>query len=260
MLMLIDGNNQMFSLNNSKQSVITNGSITVFFFESKLGFKGAMLRIHVYAVEPESPPQIAQNSSHIGWDGIQQVSIDGYKCLAKYGFSFYIGRIYRSIGIPDIHGIQNIKNARAAGWTKVSGYIFPCLRNGCPRPRDQIDAAIKRVQFEGAQIDMLWISVRQNEWPADIAYNRLFIHELIKHAETMGVKVGIYTSRDNWDLIVGLEWNGAADKPLWYALFNGEPNFESFTPFGGWKKPSIHHFKVTAPGPCDVEMNYSWYP
>uniref|UniRef100_A0A914Z6C2 Uncharacterized protein n=1 Tax=Panagrolaimus superbus TaxID=310955 RepID=A0A914Z6C2_9BILA len=181
-----------------------------------------MLQIQVDSTKPELP-QILQNSSTLGWDGIQQVSIDGYKCLAKNGFSFYIGRIYRSIGIPDIHGIQNIKNARAAGWKKVSGYIFPCLRVGCPRPKDQIEAAIQRVKFEGAQIDMLWISVRQNEWPADIAYNRLFILELIKHAETLGIKVGIYTSRDNWDLIVGLEWNGAADKPLWYALFNGKP-------------------------------------
>lgn len=52
-------------------------------------------------------------SADMGWDGIQSVSQSGFSCLKSNGFSFYIARVWTSVGSYDNTGIQNIKNARA---------------------------------------------------------------------------------------------------------------------------------------------------
>lgn len=51
--------------------------------------------------------------AEIGFDTITPVSVDSFKCMMKYNYSYYIGRVWKSYAAPDYVGIQNIKNARA---------------------------------------------------------------------------------------------------------------------------------------------------
>lgn len=169
-------------------------------------------------VQPSSSKKVT-----IGFDSVNILKPEMFNCFIKSGHSYFIGRIYRSLGLFDFIGAENIKKARAAGIKYVDGYIFPCLRTACPRAKVQVETALNRLKSVDAYIDMLWLSVQIHEWPVDPEHNRLFVTELIATAESMGVKVGIFTNPDSWGQLVGLEWSNASDKLLWYSDFNDKP-------------------------------------
>ena len=125
-----------------------------------------------------------------GWDGIQAVTVGGFQCLKDANYNFFIGRVWKSIGNFDETGIANIKNARKAGWDKVDGYLFPCLKPSCSTAKNQVEAVIVKLNAEGAKINKLWLDIEQLEWPANTANNRQFILDMISQAEAMSVPVG----------------------------------------------------------------------
>ncbi|CAJ0583131.1 unnamed protein product, partial [Mesorhabditis spiculigera] len=189
-----------------------------------------------------------------GWDGIQAVSADGFKCLANNGYSFFIARVWESVGNFDTTGIQNIKNARAAGWNDVDGYIFPCLRSGCAPPANQIEATVNKLNAEGAQFGMLWLDLERFEWPADRNANRNYISALGNQLDAMHINWGIYTNYNNWEAIVGADWAQWSSKPLWWATYDGRKDMADFKPFGGWTKAvNVDGFK------CLAAHNYSFF-
>ncbi|TMS34157.1 hypothetical protein L596_001797 [Steinernema carpocapsae] len=203
---------------------------------------------------------IHEGSCTIGLDTIQSISLDSFKCLMQNNFKFYIGRVWMSIGDIDNTGIQNIKNARAAGVPYVDGYIFPCLRSNCAPAENQVQATVDHLRSNGANVGMLWMDIERQEWPDDKNKNRQVIRDMVKQAENMQVKVGIYSNNNNWESIVGLDWAEMSRYPLWWANYNGKASFEGFIPFGGWKKPAIHQYLGDKQGPCGVKLDYNWYP
>ncbi|CAJ0583130.1 unnamed protein product, partial [Mesorhabditis spiculigera] len=194
-----------------------------------------------------------------GWDGIQAVSADGFKCLANNGYSFFIARVWESVGNFDTTGIQNIKNARAAGWKYVDGYIFPCLRSGCASPAAQVQATVNRLHSDGAEFGMLWLDIERLAWPADQNANRNFITAMANELDALKVTWGIYTNYNNWASIVGASWSAYGHKPLWWATYDGRKDNADFKPFGGWTSVAIHQWAGSVKGPCGVSMDLNHY-
>ncbi|GMS90814.1 hypothetical protein PENTCL1PPCAC_12989, partial [Pristionchus entomophagus] len=64
------------------------------------------------------------------------------------------------------------------------------------------------------------VDVKIYNWPTDLSANRQFILDMVEQCKDMGVSVGIYTTKWDWDNIVG-SWNGVASLPLWWANYNG---------------------------------------
>ncbi|CAJ0935441.1 unnamed protein product, partial [Mesorhabditis belari] len=195
-----------------------------------------------------------------GWDGIQAVSADGFKCLANNGYSFFVARVWHSYGGFDETGIQNIKNARAAGWKDVDGYIFPCVRSTCDDAGTQVRNVVNQLNAEGAQFGMLWLDIEIWEWGTDMTWNQNFITALGNELDALKINWGIYTSRNNWQSIVGVDWSVWSSKPLWWATYDGKKDYSDFKAFGGWNKVAIHQWAGSVNGPCGVNMDLNYYP
>ncbi|GMS91285.1 hypothetical protein PENTCL1PPCAC_13460, partial [Pristionchus entomophagus] len=102
---------------------------------------------------------LAIASATLGIDAEQAISTSTFTCLKSNSYSFYISRVYRSNGSLDNTGVQNIKNAWAAGLKKVYAYIFPCHSSSFPSAADQVIAAINAVKNGGTKIEMLWLDI-----------------------------------------------------------------------------------------------------
>jgi len=106
---------------------------------------------------------------------------------------------------------------------------------------------------------MIWLDIEVYAWSGDQVTNRNFITSLINEGKALGQKLGVYTSYYNWQSIVGIDWAGAADLPLWYAHYDNSPSFSDFVAYGGWSKPSIKQYNGDATD-CGVSIDLNWYP
>ena len=195
-----------------------------------------------------------------GIDFIQPVSVATFECIHKAGYSFVIPRVFTSVGTLDHTGINNVKNARAAGLTDVDGYIFPCLASHCPSAASQVQQTLNALKSAGTHVSTLWLDIERLAWPANHASNRAFIEAMVKEAEAMKQQVGIYSNYYNWQDIVGLDYHGQSNLMLWWATYDGIKDFSKFTPFGGWTRPTIHQWHGTTTGPCGVSVDLNYVP
>ncbi|CAJ0609728.1 unnamed protein product [Cylicocyclus nassatus] len=195
-----------------------------------------------------------------GFDASASLTTEQFKCMKSHGYSFFIGRVHQSTGAVDSHGIQNLKNAKAAGITNVDGYIFPCTTSSCASPASQVQSTVNALKSAGASVGMLWLDIEIYHWPADHTKNREFIEAMGKELTASGHNWGVYSSYNNWQSIVGLDYTGLSHKQLWWATYNNEANFNNFKAFGGWTKPNIHQYQGDAKGPCGFSIDNNYYP
>ncbi|CAF3328867.1 unnamed protein product [Rotaria socialis] len=175
----------------------------------------------------------------IGIDVSQSVSKDQFRCLNDNGYKFAVVRAYRSVGIVDSNSAQTIKNARAAGFTHVDAYLFPCFP--CGDAPQQVIEVIDYLREERAEIDRLWLNI-EGRWNNNTEINIKFLDELIKQVTDLGIKFGIYTSRYQWFSIMNNVTKFPPQSPLWYAHYDDNQSFRDFQVFGGWMQPSIKQF------------------
>ncbi|CAJ0596851.1 unnamed protein product [Cylicocyclus nassatus] len=194
-----------------------------------------------------------------GLDTIQNLSADDFRCLKNNGFTFYIGRVWKSTGNYDTKGMQSMKNAHKAG-LKVSAYIFPCLAKRCAPPQNQVEATINRLRSEGVPYDMVFLDIEKFRWPNNQAANRKTISAMGKRLDDMGVNWGIYTNKNNWKSIVGLKFDQWKHKKLWWAHYgkNDGTRRGAFTPFGGWTNFYMHQYAGDLNGPCGVKLDLNY--
>ncbi|GMT10159.1 hypothetical protein PFISCL1PPCAC_1456, partial [Pristionchus fissidentatus] len=194
----------------------------------------------------------ASANCKLGFDAIVEISIPAFQCLKNSSYEFYIARVFRSTGTLDNTGIGNIQNANLAG-LETDAYLFPCFADGCGNGTDQVTKAVSALRTAGAYyVGTLWLDIEKFKWSDDIQANRVFIQQMIDTARTLKVKVGIYTERIWWSMIVG-DWKGGWELPLWWAHYDKQAAIGNFHPFGGWTSPTLHQFSGDVEGPCGVK-------
>jgi len=182
-------------------------------------------------------------------------AITQWPCLKGRGVEFVVARGWESVNRPDPNVINTLQRAKAAGIAHLDVYLFPCVP--CGNPAAQAQGLVNHLR--GHPYGMIWLDIETYAWSHDHASNQRFISGLINELKSLGQHIGIYTNLNNWANIVGVGWNGAHEYPLWYAHYDGQPNFNDFRPFGGWSRPNIKQYagdvKVCS---SDVDMN--WHP
>ena len=178
-----------------------------------------------------------------------------FSCLHSSGYNFAIVRGYQSSGNVDPNVVQNIKNARAGGMANVDVYLFPCVP--CGNPSGQATSLVNAIK--GQNYGMVWVDIEIYAWSSNLSSNQNFITSMVNQLKALGQNVGIYTSYNNWQTIVGLGWTGCNSHPLWYAHYDNNPSFSDYTAFGGWSKPNIKQYKGDATV-CSAGVDLNYYP
>jgi hypothetical protein len=195
----------------------------------------------------------------LGVDVSQLFPVSAYQCLKNNGYHFAIIRGYYSFGAVDVHVVDNLHNAKAAGLT-TDIYMFPCRSKSASAQVDQMMAAIS-----GSLYGMVWLDIETNEspncgWGTNYAANCDYVNELISRIKSHGKVPAIYASAYMWQSIMGGRNNcpSAASVQLWYAHYDGSASFSDFAPFGGWHKPAIKQFQGTTSF-CGASIDKNYY-
>ena len=159
-------------------------------------------------------------------------------CLVSNGYVYAVPRGYCSYGGIDANVVANLKSAWDGGMHNVDVYMFPCVP--CGNPKNQVDQLVNALS--GSKYGMIWVDVEIYKWSGNQEANRNFILEAVAQIKARGKVPGIYTSYNNWQNIVGINWDGVSSLPLWYAHYDNDPSFRDYRAFGGWSKPAIKQY------------------
>jgi GH25 family lysozyme M1 (1,4-beta-N-acetylmuramidase) len=177
--------------------------------------------------------------------------------LKNAGYSFAVPRAYKSTGAPDAAAPGTVANAWAAGFEHVDVYLFPCKAQA---PAVAVDDCVSFLTSHSVKFGMLWFDIEgpvSQYWFPSAAQNIAWLQGAVAQAQKRGLTVGIYTSKSQWEPIMGTT-TAFSSLPLWYPHYDGSPSFSDFSAFGGWTKPNIKQFRGDA-NLCSADVDENFY-
>jgi len=201
----------------------------------------------------------------LGVDVSSPVGPSAWTCLKNNGYVFGIIRCYESGGSVDPNCPHTIYNAWDGGAAHVDIYMFPDPSKG--NPEGQVTTLLNylagyNIHNRGTppgSYGMLWFDIEGTQyWQSSQSENQAFFNGLVSAGRSAGISMGVYTSKSQWEPIMG-NWAGGSSLPLWYAHYDNNPSFSDFSPFGGWSRPSIKQYLGTS-SVCGAGVDKNWYP
>lgn len=196
-----------------------------------------------------------------GVDSSQLVSEAAYAKARGEGFTKAIIRVYEEAcgvgGRVDPNFIPSYKNARAAGFTDIDVYWFPCngSRNNCKSYATQISELAATFKANSVNVGTIWLDIEKdsavcNNWNYGSSGNTAQARSLIAAIRDSGFVYGIYSSPGEWGTIFGsTSFVLDSSAPLWFATYNNVKTLQLRTPFGGWTAAKGHQYTdVSASG------------
>ncbi|CAJ0608961.1 unnamed protein product [Cylicocyclus nassatus] len=83
---------------------------------------------------------------------------------------------------------------------------------------EEVEKTINRLNVEGVRYGMVFLDIQMFDWPNDKEENRKAIDAMGQKLDEMGVDWGIYTSKPNWNGVVG-NWDKWKHKNLWWSYW-----------------------------------------
>nr|QNJ46260.1 GH25 muramidase [Hypholoma polytrichi] len=204
----------------------------------------------VYGVDSSSLVPVATYQKALG-EGFTKAVIRGYEEACGVG------------GEVDPNFVPSYKNARAAGYTDIDMYWFPCngSTHSCKSYAAQLAAIAAAFSANAMKIGTIWIDIEKdaaicNNWDYGTAGNLAQAKALIAAAKASGFNFGIYSSPGEWSTIFG-STSVVVDNsaPLWFATYNNVQTLTLGTPFGGWSTAVGHQYTdVSASGLFDLNV------
>jgi len=190
-----------------------------------------------------------------GVDVSTRLTTSTWQCLKNSGKSFGVIRAYRSDGSVDPNAPATVADAWSGGMAHVDIYMFPCPH--CSKSAaTQVDEMANHMK--NSRFGMVWLDIEGTQYWRDQNFNRNFFNQLLSQCQKHGFNVGVYSSASQWAPIMG-SWTGGSSRPLWYAHYDGIPNFNDFKSFGGWTKPAIKQY-LGDQTLCGAGVDLNWYP
>lgn len=232
-------------------------------------------------------------SSISGFDLSVASDEETWRCMYKTvnDDMFAIIRAYRNIGVVDENAAASIKAAWGHSQRDLGIYMFPCIQDSaysvannitCQSAVDQVKDTVSSLKEEGiaisgcvecqpdrrtskASVLSVWVDI-EDEVPSkyyssDPMVNQKFMNDLVTQLESMGIKVGIYTTKTYWQNIMDNVEGYGANHNLWYPHYDDISSFDFFEPFADWTKESLK-IKQIAPdigicGLSQIDRNYA---
>jgi len=200
-------------------------------------------------------------------DSSTLVSEATYAKARGEGFTKAIIRGYEEAcgvgGEVDPNFVSSYNNARAAGYTDIDMYWFPCngADNACKSYSEQVQEISNTFNAHGMQISTIWIDIEKdaaicNNWNYGTAGNLAQAKDAVAAVRSFGFKFGIYSSPGEWSTVFG-STSVVVDNtvPLWFATYNDVETLTLGTPFGGWTTAVGHQYTdQSASGQFDLSV------
>jgi len=199
-------------------------------------------------------------------DSSQLVPEATYAKARSEGFTKAIIRGYEEAcsigGEVDPNFVGSYKNARAAGYTNIDTYWFPCNGSGnnCKSYATQLSELGATFSKNSMIIGKIWIDLEKDSICNNFNYgtsgNQAQAKSLLAAMKATGFNFGIYSTPGEWSTLFG-STSFVLDNtaPLWFATFNGVETLTLGTPFGGWTTAVGHQYTdVSASGLFDLSV------
>ncbi|KAB8303398.1 hypothetical protein EYC80_004827 [Monilinia laxa] len=200
-----------------------------------------------------SPPPTAAGS--LGID-ISQLGTPAFFECAKKTKDVVAIRGYqqacRTGGSVDKNFVASYKNAKAAGFTRIDSYIFPCTGTPtgsepkCKSIDTQMAEYLKAISDNNMNITTLWLDIEPtsasnspcNTWNLGAAANEKLAKEWVAAIKATGLKWGIYANGNQWSgMFSSRATDIGSDLPLWAVQQDYKEGVNTVTTFmGGWTK------------------------
>ena len=192
-------------------------------------------------------------SSHTGFDAADPISDSNFQCFINSGYDFVIFRGYRSNGQVEPSACDNLNKAQKAGISNRNVYLFHCVP--CGNPTNQVNTMINALS--GCPYDRIFLDIEQFQWKTK-DQNRVFVTGLIDALINAKSECHIYTNKSQWETLFGLDFTYGSKCKLWYARWNGVPDFSDFQPFSGWAQAEMKQYEANKLiCSTDIDINYS---
>ena len=139
--------------------------------------------------------------------------------------------------------------------------MFPCYT--CGDAAGQVTAAVNNLQTNNANYNTFWLDIEGGTqyWSATKSSNQNFFIGLVNQAKSMRQKIGVYTSSNDWSVIMGNTYTAGSTYPLWYPHYQStpDPSFNDFVPFAGWYSPFMKQY-IGDSTICSTGLDVNWLP
>ncbi|KAH9474380.1 putative GH family 25 lysozyme 4 [Psilocybe cubensis] len=144
-------------------------------------------------------------------------------------------------GEVDPNFVGSYNNARAAGYTDIDTYWFPCNGSGnnCKSYATQLSEIAATFKAHSMKIGTIWIDLEKdsaicNNWNYGTAGNQAQAKSLLAAMKATGFNFGIYSTPGEWSTLFGsTSFVLDSSAPLWFATFNNVKTLTLGTHFGG---------------------------
>ena len=191
------------------------------------------------------------------------ISKSTFQCLRQAGFEYTVIECFREKdnGTWWPECVDNVANARAAGFDVVDVYMYP-ERFADPTvqartllsqlKRNQVDFRAVMMDFEGTDWNNFTIESNQE-----------FVLSLRSVFDNANIPITVYCGRQ-WNQYFGSNFTAFADVPLIYAHYDNIPSLYDydFAPYGGWTHASGKQFfdGLSPEIVCNIPLDWDWSP